>query len=76
MNGPLQFRRIEQMLRFFTLLYLFLFYSTSELKSLADDEDRLLQLVMELPELSQIAADREEICNKNEELASKYLYLN
>ncbi len=53
-----------------TELHKFCVSSTSDLRSLSDDEDRLLQLVMELPQLSKIAGDRQHICEKNEQLAS------
>ncbi len=46
-------------------------FSLDELRKLSEDEDLLLQLVMELPQLQKIATDRQNICATNEALASE-----
>ena len=39
------------------------------MKKLAEDEDRILELLRDLPQLEKIAKDRQELFNGNEQLA-------
>jgi len=47
--------------------------SLSELQALENDEDKLLQLILEMPEIRKIAETRAELCSKNEEQAKQNL---
>ena len=44
-------------------------FSIQEMKKLAEDEDRILELLRDLPQLEKIAKDRQELFNGNEQLA-------
>ena len=44
--------------------------SVQELKDLENDEDKLLQMLRDLPQLQQVALDRDLLCRENEDLAS------
>ena len=48
----------------------FIVISEAQLQSLADDEGALLEMINKLPQLNKIVADRQELCEKNEQLAS------
>ena len=46
--------------------------SMSELRELSDNEDMLLQLLGNMPEVQQLSRDRENLCVQNEQVARKY----
>lgn len=47
------------------------FSSVQELQNLADDEDRILELLRDLPQLDKIAQDRQDLFKENEQLAEE-----
>jgi hypothetical protein len=53
------------------LLFYFNVCSVSELRELSEDEEKLLQILENMPEVQKLSADRESICQGNEQLASE-----
>lgn len=52
-----------------------LFFSLTELNGLLNEEDKILEMIQKMSEVSKMKEDREKLSNECIELASKYTHV-